>query len=258
MSLKRFLLSAFAGLFAVLNLHAADDASRQYFEIRVYSTVSAVQRSLINDYWEKAAIPAYNRAGVGPVGVFTDVNEATNSKVYVLVTYPDAVTYSTLPATLAADSAYQKAGEEYLNTPRSSPAYVRFESSLLVAFDGMKKISPPPSAADKRPWIFELRTYESHSESRGNNKVAMFNAGEIPLMKDVGLSPVFFAQTLVGTQMPNMVYMVSGESMEEHKKHWGAFGSSEVWKRLSSDSQYKDNVSRISNVFLKRMSASQL
>jgi hypothetical protein len=42
-------------------------------------------------------------------------------------------------------------------------------------------------------------------------------------MQDVGLSPVFFSQTLVGSQMPNLVYMVSGENMDEHKKHWEGF-----------------------------------
>jgi hypothetical protein len=46
--------------------------------------------------------------------------------------------------------------------------------------------------------------------------------------------------------------------MEEHKKHWKGFGEAPVWKKLSSDPQYKDNVSRVMSVFLKRTSASQI
>jgi hypothetical protein len=116
----------------------------------------------------------------------------------------------------------------------------------------------PPSSAEKKPWIFELRTYQSPSESKGINKVQMFNSGEVPLMQEVGLCPVFFSQTLVGPQMPNLVYMVSGENMDEHKKHWEQFKNAPVWKKLSSDLQYKDNVSRVINIFLKRTPASQI
>ena len=36
------------------------------------------------------------------------------------------------------------------------------------------------------------------------------------------------------------------------------FSDAPVWKKLSSDPQYKDNVSKIYNVFLKRTPASQI
>jgi len=213
---------------------------------------------LISDYWQNAATPAYNRLGVPTVGVFTELQDSATNHVYVLVPFATPAAYAAIPGQLANDDAYQKAAASYLNTPKSDPAYERFESSLLVAFDGMKKLAVPPSAADKKPWIFELRTYESHSESKGINKVKMFNSGEIPLMQEVGLTPVFFAQTIVGSQMPNLIYMVSGENQEEHKKHWKGFGDSPVWKQLSSDPQYRDNVSKVISVFLKRTPASQI
>ena len=57
----------------------------------------------------------------------------------------------------------------------------------------MKHFAAPP--ADKKPKIFELRTYMSPSEGKGLNKVQMFNSGEIPLMKEVGLAPVFYGRT---------------------------------------------------------------
>jgi hypothetical protein len=43
----------------------------------------------------------------------------------------------------------------------------------------------PP--ADKKPNVFELRTYMSSSEGKGLNKVKMFDSGEIPLMQQIGL-----------------------------------------------------------------------
>ena len=122
----------------------------------------------------------------------------------------------------------------------------------------MRRLAAPASTAEKKPWIFELRTYQSHSESKGLNKVQMFNSGEVPLMQKVGLSPVFFSQMLVGSQMPCLVYMVSGENREEHQKHWKQFFDAPGWKRLSGDPQYKDNVSKVISLFLKRTSASQI
>jgi hypothetical protein len=58
--------------------------------------------------------------------------------------------------------------------------------------------------------------------------------------------------------MPNLVYMVSGENEAEHKKHWKGFFDAPTWKTLSGDPQYKDNVSKVISIFLKRTAASQI
>jgi len=237
---------------------AADTASPQYYELRVYTTDSERQQKLVNDYWQHAAVPAYNRMGIKPVGVFTELEDSPTNKIYVLITYDSPGAVAGVPAKLAADADYQQSAAEYLAVPKSDPAFVRIESSLLVAFDSMKQLALPPSTAEKKPWIFELRTYQSHSESKGINKVKMFNSGEVPLMQEVGLNPVFFSQEVVGSQMPCLVYMVSGENRDEHKKHWKSFSAAPAWKKLTGDPEYKDNVSKIISIFLKRTSASQI
>jgi hypothetical protein len=257
-----FTLAALAGAVSLVGMaegaSAADSGPAQYYELRVYSTKSEEQQKSVSDYWQNAAVPAYNRMGVQPVGVFTELEASATNKVYVLIPFESLDLIAAVPGKLAADGAYQSAASEYMNRAKGSPAFERIESSLNVAFDSMKKLAPPPSAGDKSPWVFELRTYESPSESKGINKVQMFNSGEVPLMQEVGLSPVFFAQTLVGPQMPNLVYMVSGSTMEEHKKHWKGFFDAPGWKGLKDDPQYKDNVSRVISVFLKRTAASQI
>ncbi len=237
---------------------AADSGKPQYYELRVYSTKSEQQQKSVSDYWQNAAVPAYNRMGIQPVGVFTELQDSPTNRIYVLIPFNTPEIFAGIPARLAADAAYQAAAAEYLARPKSNPAYERIESSINVAFDSMKKLAAPPSAAEKKPWIFELRTYQSPSEGKGINKVEMFNSGESALMREVGLCPVFFSQAVVGPEMPNLVYMVSGENMAEHTKHWQAFRDAPLWKKLSTDPQYKDNVSHISSIFLKRTPASQL
>ena len=236
---------------------AAAEASRpQYYELRVYTTQSETQQHRIIDYWQQAAVPAYNRIGIQPVGVFTGQEDLPTNKIYVLIPCDFVEIFASIPARLAADAIYQKAAAEFLSAPKSNPAFDRFESSLLVAFDGMKHLSVPP--AEKKPNVFELRTYKSPSEEKGLNKIKMFESGEITTMKAVGLAPIFYGRTLVGSTMPSLTYLTCGVNLEEHKQHWSAFGADPVWKQLQADPQYQDNMIGMIKVMLKRTAASQL
>jgi hypothetical protein len=77
-------------------------------------------------------------------------------------------------------------------------------------------------------------------------------------MKGVGLAPIFYGRTIAGLNMPCLVYMTCGESLDAHKLHWQGFSTSPIWKKLTGDPQYKDNVSRVISIMLKRTSASQI
>ncbi|HWH71064.1 MAG TPA: NIPSNAP family protein, partial [Candidatus Sulfotelmatobacter sp.] len=63
---------------------------------------------------------------------------------------------------------------------------------------------------------------------------------EIKIFREVGLNPVFFGQTLVGTKMPNLTYMLAFKNMDEQKAAWGRFGAHPEWKRLSKMPEYSD------------------
>ena len=246
---------------------ATGPGNREYYELRGYRIKGEANRGLLDAYIEKAAIPALNRLGVKPVGVFvqqeragapdpTEVRDALT--VLVLRTYPSLEVFAQAAARLSADAEYQQAGAEYLNSPKSNPAFERIDSWLILAFAGLPKLELPVYCREKKARMFELRTYESHSELKALKKVEMFNAGEIDLMRQVGLGPIFYGQALIGSNLPHLTYMVSGENQEEHKKHWGAFGSHPTWTKLKNDPQYADTVSKIKNQFLVPTSYSQI
>src|SRR4051794_1441685 len=175
--LSNFPVSAVAFLIALTAqtfCASAADAGRQYYELRVYTTKSEEQQKRVNDYWQNAAVPAYNRLGSQPIGVFTEMQDSPTNKLYVLIPCDSLEAFGAIPAKLAADAVYQKAAAEFLNAPKTNAAYERFESSLLAAFDGMKRMAVPP--ADKRPNVFELRTYISPSEAKGLSKIQMFES----------------------------------------------------------------------------------
>jgi hypothetical protein len=255
-------VSTLAGLStAGLSSWAAEPAgaNREYYELRVYRLRPNASRSLLDDYLAKAAIPAWERLGLKSVGVFaqqerTGTAENTEARdsslVFVLIPYPSLPAFVTVPSRLNEDTEYQKAAAKYLQAPKSEPAFDRIDSWLMLAFAGMPKLELAPYSLEKKPRMFELRTYQSHSEAMALKKVEMFNAGEIQAMRDSGLAPVFYGQALVGRDLPHLTYMLSAENEAAHTQHWTAFRKNPVWARLNKDPQYADTVSKISNRFL--------
>ncbi len=247
----------------------AADASgaQEYYELRAYHLKSDDHSKLLLSYLEKAAIPAWNKLGIKPIGVFTqeDRTQKQNNDeardpltVFVLIPYASLDVFATAAAHQNADADYQKNGHEYLSAAKDNPSFQRIDSWLMLAFAGLPKIELAPYSVDKTPRIFELRTYESHSELKALKKVEMFNSGEIQVMRDVGLAPVFYGQALIGPNLPHLTYMTSAASDELHAQHWGAFGKHPVWNKLNKDPQYADTVSKITRRFLVPAACSQI
>jgi hypothetical protein len=237
----------------------AQAAPREFYELRTYEMPTGNRKSVLNDYLSKAAIPAWNRLGVTPVGVFTVVSGSNALCLYVLIPYPNAEALLAAPAKLAADATYQQAAAAYLGSSIDNPAYTRYESSLLWAFTNVPRMRIPAETAEKRPRLFELRIYESHSETAALKKIEMFNeGGEIALFDRLGLRPVFFGQTLIGRRQPNLVYMTVHADMAAREKVWEAFRNSPDWKKLSSDPAFANTVSATTVMFLRPTDYSQV
>jgi hypothetical protein len=237
---------------------AAAVAERNYYEIRAYRVASETGHTMLDRYLQTAMIPALNRIGIPPVGAFTEIDPKDGSAVYVLIAYPSLDVFAGAAGRIQADASYQKAGAEYLSTPKTDPGFLRIDSWLLRAFAGMPRLELPAYCREKKARIFEMRTYESHSETKAQKKVDMFNAGEIDTMRQVGLGPIFYGQTLVGRDLPHLMYMTSGENQEVHQQHWDAFGKHPVWTKLKADPQYADTVSKITKRFLIPTAYSQV
>jgi hypothetical protein len=229
---------------ASLNAIAAEQGSggREYYELRIYRLKAEAKPDLLHSYLETAAIPAFNRLGIKPVGVFTERDSKQAPAVYVLIPYPSLASFSEAVQKLLVDPELQKAGTAYLQSPPENPGFDRIESWLMLAFAGMPRIELPAYSRDHKPRMFELRTYPSYSELKALKKVEMFNSGEIDVMREVGLAPVFYGQTLIGSGLPHLTYMLSAEDQSEHDKHWGAFGKHPVWNKLKNDPQYANTV----------------
>lgn len=223
--------------------------SQELYELRVYTLKNDAQQKLVEKYFEKAAIPAYNRLGIKHVGVFTELKPTGQTKLYVIIPFKSMKDFLGVQDKLAKDLAYTEAAKDYLTAPATAPAYDRIESSLMLAFAHMPVMEVPAVKAG----LFELRRYESSGETAAKKKIEMFNdAGEIDIFKNVGMQPVFFGQTLIGSFQPNLTYMLAFEDMAAHDKLWKAFVSDPVWKKISAVPDYADAkiISHINSTFL--------
>ena len=254
--------AALAGLHqTVPKAKAADTAAgstQEFYELRVYRLKDAANQKLLDGYLEKAGIPALNRLGAKPVGVFTEIEAKGGPAVFVLIPHSSPSAFASTAARLPMDEEYLKAAAEYLAVDKSHAVFDRIDSWLLLAFSGMPKLELPAYCKEKKPRVFEMRTYESYSEATALKKVQMFNSGEIEVMKEVGLGPIFYGQALVGRDLPHLTYMLSGETQEAHKKHFADFVKHPIWNKLKNDPQYADTVSKITSRFLTPTSYSQI
>jgi NIPSNAP len=130
----------------------------------------------------------------------------------------------------------------------------------MIAFEGWPKLQVPPATAQNGARAFELRTYESPSDADHVRKVEMFNSGEFEVFGHAGFHSVFYGDTLVGSRLPNLTYMLSFDDLADRNKLWAAFGSSPEWKKLSTSPRYafEEIVSNITNVILSPASYSQI
>ncbi len=247
---------------------APSGPAREYYELRAYRVKPGASLGIIESYLEKALLPALAKRGVKNTGVFTELEvdkKAVTSKpkadtpLWVLIPHASLESFASVAADLNTDPAVQSAGADYLGVAKVSPAYERIDTWLYRAFSGMTQMEVPAFSKSRSPArVFEMRDYESHSEKAALSKMAMFNNGEIGLMKDLGMSPVFFGQGIAGPNLPHLRYITCGKDLASHLAPWGKFGTAPRWVAMKDDPQYKDNTSKNTARFLAPTAYSQL
>ncbi len=234
---------------------------REYYEIRTYFFKDKSQEEKADKFLKDAYLPALKRAGISKVGVFKPVetDSTYGKRIYLLIPYTSLDQFTKLPDVLQKDKLFETAGQEYLHAPYTAPPYARIQSVLLLAFTGMPKMEVPSFTTPVTDRVYELRSYEGHTEKIFKNKVQMFNAGdEVGLFKRLGFNAVFYGEVLSGNRMPNLMYMTTFENKTSRDEHWNAFRDDPQWKKLSAMPEYQHNVSKIDIFFLRPTSYSDI
>lgn len=264
---RRAFLAGSAGLAGLTDVlvspaHAAAAGQAppaEYYELRAYHLrQGGPQPKRMDDFLRDAAMPAFKRLGIGPVGVFQVVVGPDTPMTYVLIPHASSESIVTLATRLAADAGYQTAGAAFLGASPTDPAYVRMESTLLKAFTGLPKLTPPAAAATNGPRLFELRTYANPTDKTHTRKIAAFNDAEIAVFQRAGFQNVFFAEALIGSNLPQITYMLAFEDMAARDKYWTAFRADPDFKKMAATAEFQEEVSNITNLLLRPAPYSQV
>ena len=182
-------LAGIAGISPLTAAAMGGESKQEYLELRKYRLHIGSKKNRLGNFLREVGIPAMNRIGIGPVGVFSAMYGPNDPTLYVLLVHKSLDTVMNSASMLMDDREYQREGADFINASLSDPGFVRMESSLMLAFKDMPKLEVP----EKKGRIFELRIYESHSIKAAKKKIDMFNeGGEIAIFRKTGLQPVFF------------------------------------------------------------------
>ncbi len=236
----------------------AQSGDREYYILKSF-TVKPAKVAGLDDYLRKAYIPAANRGGVGPVGVFRqqESEDKASVVVHVITVAKSAGDASALEGKLSGDSEYQAAAKEFLSDAKAGSAYDHVENSLFGAIEGMPKMTNPDPS---KPRILNLRIYESPTLAAHEKKTEMFNLGELAIFKRVGLTPVLFGSALSGPRLPNLTYLLVFPDDEARKAAWKKFGGDSEWQTLKAKPGYSDKeiIRKITNILLTPAPYSQI
>jgi hypothetical protein len=239
----------------------SDSTTPSLYTWRQYILRTGTQPRRLAEFLQTAAIPALNRLGRRPIGVFEVMVGLPTPTVFMMTPHDSLESLLSLEGQLDKDQEFVRGAASYTDAPATDPVYVRQEVALLTAFPKMPRIEVPGATASQGPRLFELRTYESPSEHAHRAKVRMFEEmGEMDIFRKCGLTPVFFSRTLAGPRMPSLVYMLVHDNLAARDKSWSTFRDNPDWRQLSATSGYTDPeiVSNITTVLLRPAAYSQI
>lgn len=266
MDRRTFVASSIAAIGASVAAESAAIAQRrpaggrEFYELKTITFANAVARDRYSQFMKTAFVPAARRIGLGPVGSFTVEGKPEDLTLFVLTSSPSLESLVGVEHRLLSDSEYVNSGASVLDLPATDPPYAKVESALMLAFSGHSRMTLPKESSAGQARVFELRTYESHSKKANLKKIEMFNEGEIGIFERAGFQPVFFGETLVGPQVPNLTYMVTYPSKAESGQFWQKFLADPEKTRLFAIPEYADKliVSKIRSTFLRPADWSQI
>jgi len=248
----------------------ANNSRQMYYLLRNYTTAPGAGNAF-DSYIRDALIPAANRLGITPVGVFSPWFGPVAGQGTRLVLLPgrSLETLATLDLRLMDDAEYMKSAGGFLDARGGDIAVTKLESQLMRSMDGLDgNITIPANLTKPAARIFELRVYAQPTWMAHRRKVKMFEEGEAISLAEAGFNNVFYATNLVGGGMPggtlpSLTYMWVYPSLaqrEQAEKLWMSkeFTDSNAQKKVMQRPDLQPSGGAISNIILRPAAYSQM
>jgi hypothetical protein len=250
---RREFISAAAGLAAGGTLLQGQATAGPLIELWFLRMHQGEQVRRMNAFFSQGVLPLARKLGFpkppfGPWGFFTVEMGPSPTLVEVL----------SFPTPADREKVHQMMfGPEMVKLIEAleaepEPPMDRGESSLLQVLP----FSPPlriAAQAPKVPRVFELRIYASDTVKRQTALVKRMAEAEVALFTKAGFDNIFFANCLIGANVPNFTYLIAFDDMAARDKAWAAFRADPEWVKVREASIKESGqiVSNITNYILR-------
>jgi len=192
------------------------------------------QGTRVNHFFE-SQMPLFTKH-IHTLGVFVGVLTPHLQTTLVLSGFASNEEMTAAGRAIEGDSGYQKAWEELERG--AEPPYDTAERQLLAATDFSPEIVLP-AEKPKSPRYFELRIYHSPTTRQLRLVHDRFGGPEIALFHKHGVHPIFYADTIIGRELPNLTYMIPFATLAERETAWDQFGADPEWLKVRAESVAK-------------------
>lgn len=228
-------------------------ASPDYYQLQVFRMKDKAQEEKIEQYLKNAYLPAIHRAGIKKVGVFKPIESdaAYGKVVYIWMAFKSLDQFAKTQDAIEKDKTYLADGKDFLNAAFDQKPFERKESILMKAFSEAASYKIPSFNTPPSQRIYELRSYEGPTDYLFRQKVKMFNeGGEVKLFNDLDFNPLFFAEVISGSAMPNLMYLTTFADKASQEAHWKTFVDHPEWKKMAAIKEYENTVSHADIILL--------
>ena len=191
------------------------------------------QAARLADYLSKTYLPALAKVHSGPALVL-DAQLAPHLPLVTVVSgYQSVDEMWSVRARLIADKAFEAATDAWQAGPEAP--FASMTTELLEAADFSPEIAPL-DPQPKTPRIFEMRVYQTRTLKELRGLKERFAEAEVKILAKAGAQPILFGATAIGSDNPNLTWMIAFEDMAAREKFNAAFAADPDWIKLRQQS----------------------
>lgn len=204
----------------------------RYYTIEALFLKNGGQGERLNDFMSSGFLPAARKAHPGPMMFLEAIVAAHMPQFVTIMGFGSAAEALSLYTRLHQQEGYSQAVAAWESGPNEP-----YESTSLTLLEAAG-YSPEIQAAGpgKAPRVFELRTYHAPAWRQLAALDERFAGPEIRIFHRSGIHPLFYASTVFGSDLPNLVYLIPFEDLAAREKAWSVFAVDPEWIKVRNES----------------------
>jgi hypothetical protein len=212
---------------------AAGEKRTGFYMLEAFYLQQGSQVGRMNEYFSKLALPALQRVEYnGPVIYLESLVAPHMPQMVAVYGFQSLEHMWDVHSHINKDPEIMKNFEKW---DSGDPPFEQASSTLLQAADYSPEIVTP-AEPPKTPCLFELRVYHSPTWRQLKALHERFAGPEIQIFHRVGIHPILYSSTLIGTNMPNLTYLIPFENLAAREKAWETFAGDPEWIKVRKES----------------------